>query len=37
MADEDKDKDEGLLKEFTERNIEHSLLRARARDRKSVV
>ena len=29
MAEEDKEKDEGLLKEFTERNIEHSLLKAR--------
>jgi ATP-dependent Clp protease protease subunit len=29
MADEEQEKDEGLLKEFTERNIEHSLLKAR--------
>ncbi|MDA0334642.1 MAG: ATP-dependent Clp protease proteolytic subunit [bacterium] len=29
MAEEDKEKDEGMLKEFTERNIEHSLLKAR--------
>lgn len=29
MAEEEKEKDEGLLKEFTERNIEHSLLKAR--------
>ncbi len=29
MAEEDTEKEEGLLKEFTERNIEHSLLKAR--------